>query len=354
MRQKLQSLSHRQSMFLLTLITLGGEEDLALLAHLPPEDQKAIKPVGKELCQTPRKQMLPQLVKEIKYLITESQRSPLDQLDPEWLAEFLLGESPRLISGMLQQFSRLAAERMLAALPIHLQRHIPQTTGSIHPDLIKRMKYLLAEKLPTHVLSNPHALTMESLAALGIIDTMVLLRELGIRELAIAFRGVGRGPLTELCRRLGPEEAERLLTVIRNLPPSTPSETKAAQRTIRAISMEHNSKSEIIEEAGLSKLHQSIQDLPLPCQQVIALHLPRRLGKRILSQKIMVLDAYDLHQLKRYVLAVLQEISTTGQVDEYWRTLPIELPEAPPAPEEPALGNAGMSSDLAQLRANSG
>lgn len=353
MRQKLQSLSPRQSILLLTLITFGGEQDLALLSHLSAEEQKAISPVGKELCKTPRKQMLPQLLTEIKHLITESQRSPLEQIDPEWLAEFLLGESPRLISAMLQQFSRSVAERMISALPVHLQRHIPPTVDSIHPDIVKRMRHLLAAKLPSYTPLHAHTLTMETLSTLSAGETMLLLRELGIRELAIAFRGVGRGPLTELCRRLGPEEAERLLTVIRNLPPSTPAETKAAQRTIRAISLEHSSKSEIIEEAGLSKLHQSIQDLPPLCQQTIALHLPRRIGKRILSQKIMPLDPYDLHQLKRYVLTILQQMSTSGQISEQWSAMPITLPEAPPAPEEPALGPA-PAKELSSLRANSG
>ncbi len=353
MRQQLQSLSHQQAMLLLTLITLGGEDDLSLLAHLPPEMSQPVDAVGRVLCQTPRKQILPQLVKEIKHLITESQRSPLDQIDPEWLAEFLLSESPRVISATLQQFPRSIAERIITALPIHLQRVVPATEGTIHPDLIKRIRLNLSEKIPVYTQAPTHALTIESLALLNSQEIMLLLREFGLRELAIAFRGVGRGPLTELCRRLGAEEAERLLAVIRNLPPSEPEETKAAQRTIRAISLEHRSKSEIIEEAGLSKLHQAIQDLDKDCQHVIAFNLPRRIGKRIQGQQNIQMSPQDLYQLKLQVLHILQHLSAEGQLSPHWAELPIELAEPPPPPEpEAMIGESMSASEMAEIHAD--
>lgn len=351
MRQKLQSLSHQQAILLLTLITLGGEDDLSLLAHLPQEDMQAIQPVGQDLCQTPRKQMLPQLVKEIKHLITESQRSTVESVDPEWLAEFLLGESPRVISATLSQFPRSVAERIVACLPVHLQHHIPPTMHEVHPDITKRLKLALSKKVPTYTPEQPHELMMESVGVLNNEEIMTLLRELGFRELAIAFRAVGRGPLTELCRRLGPEEAERLLTVIRNLPTTSSEETKAAQRTIRSISLEHRSKSEIIEEAGLHKMQQALRDVSDECHNVIAFRLPRRIGKRVKTQHLLNLTPQDLYQVKLQVLNTIQQLSSEGRIGALWAELPINLPEPPPPPEENMVGNSMSAADLAEAHA---
>ncbi len=351
MRQKLQSLSHQQAILLLTLITLGGEDDLSLLSHLPHEDMQALQSVGQELCQTPRKQMLPQLVKEIKHLITESQRSTVESVDPEWLAEFLLGESPRVISATLHQFPRSVAERIVAYLPVHLQHHIPPTIHEVHPDIAKRLKLALSKKIPTYTPEQTDALTMESLALLGNDEILTLLRELGFRELAIAFRAVGRGPLTELCRRLGPEEAERLLTVIRNLPNTSSEETKAAQRTIRSISLEHRSKSEIIEEAGLHKMQQALRDVSEECHKIIAFLLPRRVGKRIRTQQLLKLSAHDLYQVKLQVLESMQSLSNEGYINPQWGQMPIDLPEPPPPPEESMVGNSMSAAQIAEAHA---
>jgi hypothetical protein len=326
MRQYLQSISRQQAILLLTMITLGGEEDLGLLLLLPPEERDMLAQVGRQICETPRKQMLPQLVKEIKNLITESQRNPLEQLDPEWLAEFLLGESPRVISAILQQFPRSVAERIALALPAHLQRHIPSPVHAIHPDVVKRLRYLMGKRFPTYTVRNPSELSVETISQLNAEELLLFLRELGLRELAIAFRGVGRGPLTELCRRLGPEEAERLLEVIRDLPNTDAQETKLAQRTIRAISLEHRSKSEIIEEAGLSKLFEAIRDLDPTCKQTIAYRLPRRIGKRLQHYQGMSLQGIDHVQLQRQTLEILKQLSQQGRISTQWSQMEISVP----------------------------
>jgi hypothetical protein len=184
----------------------------------------------------------------------------------------------------------------------------------------------MGKRFPTYTVRNPSELSVETISQLNAEELLLFLRELGLRELAIAFRGVGRGPLTELCRRLGPEEAERLLEVIRDLPNTDAQETKLAQRTIRAISLEHRSKSEIIEEAGLSKLFEAIRDLDPTCKQTIAYRLPRRIGKRLQHYQGMSLQGIDHVQLQRQTLEILKQLSQQGRISTQWSQMEISVP----------------------------
>lgn len=338
MHHLLQSLSRRQSVILLTVMILEGEEALGLLRYLPDEDKHAIQGAGQNLLQeAPLKQLLPQLVTELKRQLKEQNATAVDQLDPEWLGDFLYGESPQAISAILRNFPRPVAERLARALPRDVAQRLPMRQGHIDQDILQIVKQTFDKRCPSMPSTQPTVLGLESLSALKNEDLYTLIRDLGFRELAIAFRGAGRGPLTELCRRLGQEEAENLLATIRRLPPSSPQEIKAAQRTIRAISFGNRSKSEIIEEAGLCLLQGAIQDLPNDVKKPIAYRLPRRVGERLLQYDNQGLSAHDTLTIQHQVLNTIQGIAEEGRIASFWKDLPIDLPPLPePANEEVA------------------
>ncbi len=215
----------------------------------------------------------------------------------------------------------------------------------LHPELTKRLLRLFSQKFHSFFPSDATKLSLESLAIIDSKDLFTILRQLGLRELAVAFSNVGKGPLMELCRRLGQEEANRLLELIRNLPPSSSQEIKQAQRNIRMISLTNRSRSEIIEEIGLGKLSEAIRELPERCKKAIALRLPRRLGLRLNSHRGLSLPPEDLYKLQKEILDLIQELARNEKISHHWALLEVQYPPPPP-PEQNSEGEGEAESQL--------
>ncbi len=315
-----------------------------LLKYLPSERSDKIRQIAEAVGQQPRRQALPIYVRELKFLIHESRQNPFEKFDPEWLAEFLAPESPRIISAILSQFPRSAAEKIFYNLPPHVQRRLPKMFFPLQPELAKRLNRLFSQKFSLFFPKDVTKLSLESLSALETKDLFTLLRELGLNELALAFSNVGKGPLTELCRRLGNPEANLLLEKLRNLHNPSREEIKSAQRTISMLSLHNLSQSAIIEEIGLGKLCEAIKELPQECKQSIALRLPRRLGIRIKSHQGLKLQPNDLFRLQKEVIETIQKLSAEGKISKHWSTLEVQLPPPPPSPEEEKAGEPADQS----------
>lgn len=346
MREQLETLPTSQAMFLLTLMMLEGEQDLDLLHYLPDDQAPQLESIGRALCVEPRKQMLPQVVREIKHLIKTTQRSPIDHLAPEWMAEFLKEEPPQVINVILQQFPQSISDRILMALPGPVRQNLPPSR-EVHPDIARLVRRHFETKVPSmEPASTPaqaQALSLDSLTALDTDELLLLINELGIRELALAFRKVGRGPLTELCRRLSSQDAERLLEVIRSLETTIPSDspdakelTKSAQRLIQKVSLRNRSKSQLHEDAGLAKLREACWELAPEQQQKISLLLPHRIGKKFQVAQVLELKPTDKYRIQCEAIQLIQQLSMEGKIAPHWSQLEAQYPP-PPAEDLPPL-----------------
>jgi len=336
MRHLIQHLSKQQAMLLLTLLTLEGEKDLPLLRFLPKDEAKKLEPIARQLCETPRKQLLPQLVQEIKRLIADSHRSKLEQHDPAWLAELLQHESPQIIAVILQGLPRNSVQRIYQALPRQLAQRIPQQLNPAAPEIAKQIKIRVEQRFPEPPEHDPASLNLSALAHLSSEELILLIREIGFRELAIAFSNVGRGPLMELCRRLRNEDAEHLLKVVQNLPTLNAKHIKSAQRTIRAISNEHQSQSDMIEGAGMYKFANALHTSHRELLHTLAYRLPYPLGIRFHRHAPPPLTPNEILRLHHDILQTLQSLAVEQRIHRPWAKKTIDLPPIPAEPDPPS------------------
>lgn len=334
-----------QAMFLLFLFAQKGEEDLHLLRYLPDEQSQILSPIGQQLASEPRKQILPLIGKELRELVKISRRSPFDQFDPEWMAEFLHDESPRVISALLQQYPRSIAERVIMALPGHLRQNIPRQQQPLHPEIagyIKQKFDARCPNVPQGQIQQVDSLSIATLPALASDELQKLMRELGLRELALAFRLAGRGALTELCRGLERNDSERLLTVIRQLTseqggPEAKEQMKSATRIIQAVTRasRSNNKKKLIEDTGLAKLKEAAQELSPEEQQAIVFNLPRKIGVLFQSNPPLDLRPDEKYRIQCEAIQAIQLLSQEGSISPQWGQLEPQYPPPPPEPPEP-------------------
>ncbi len=350
MRALLHSLPVEQAIFLLVLLILGSDEDLELLRFLPQEESQNLQEAISQILQgAPKKQLLHKLVAELKFLLkSASNKSAAMTLDPAWYADFIVNEPPQTIPVLLRAFPPSSAERIIQALPPHIAQQIPRYQTHVEPEILKIARDYFDSLCPTLDHSNPSDISLQSICKLTRDEFFTLIRELGFKELAIAFRGAGRGPLTELCRRLGSEEAENLLNTIRRLPPSSPVEIKAAQRTIRAISFAHRAKSEIIQEAGMGMFISALQNVPIEYKKNLAYTLPRHIGEKILKGQPALISDEELLRLQHQLADTIILMAEEGRFPERWKGLEKNLPPLPSPDEEisqlPSLPNTEEQS----------
>ncbi len=112
----------------------------------------------------------------------------------------------------------------------------------------------------------------------------LLLRTLGRRRLAIAFRAAPPAELGQLCARLGEPLAGELIAEVRALSTMAVEEVRAAQRGLLRLSKERlRSAEELLVEIGCSWLGPALQGRGDDELQRLALRLPRALGQKLLD-----------------------------------------------------------------------
>ncbi len=111
-----------------------------------------------------------------------------------------------------------------------------------------------------------------------------LLKDLGRRRLAIAFRAAPAAQLGQLCARLGEPVASQLLAEVNTLSTITTEEVRTAQRGLLRLPKERlRSGEELLLEAGCSWLGPAIAGRGDDELTRLALRLPRGLGRRLLD-----------------------------------------------------------------------
>lgn len=122
------------------------------------------------------------------------------------------------------------------------------------------------------------------LDAIGAERLAVLLRSLGRRRLALAFRAAPPSELGQLCARLGEPLAGELIAEVQALSTITADEVRTAQRGLLRLPKERmRSGEELLLEAGCSWLGPALHGRGDDELRRLAHRLPRGLGRRLLD-----------------------------------------------------------------------
>lgn len=142
MDQFFTSLNKRQTMLLLTAITFGGQEGVAALDHLAPEEGELLTHRAQEIMQIPREKRIPLLVQEIKKLVKD-RRGQLWSAEPEKLAALVQRERGALAEVVLRALPSVLAEAVRA----HLPKRVVRLTREVRPQVLDIIRWRLEERL---------------------------------------------------------------------------------------------------------------------------------------------------------------------------------------------------------------
>ncbi|MDY7225537.1 hypothetical protein [Hyalangium rubrum] len=224
MDQLLTSLNKRQTMLLLTAITFGGQEGVAALEQLAPEEAELLQHRAQGIMQIPREKRIPLLVQEIKRLVKD-RRGQLWSAEPEKLAALLQKERGALVEVVLRALPSVLAEAVRAHMP---QKPV-KLTREVRPQVLDIVRWKLEERLARSA-GGQVSFKFSDVLMLQPREMFTVCDRLGARVLGPALAGLADTQREPLIAQLPPDM--KLLaskSVAANAPRKLPEEEAKAQ-----------------------------------------------------------------------------------------------------------------------------
>jgi hypothetical protein len=218
------SLNKRQSMLLLTAITFGGQEGVASLDFLTPEEGELLQHRAQEIVQIPRDKRIPLLVQEIKRLVKD-RRGQLWSAEPEKLASLLQKERGALVEVVLRALP--------AALAEQVRTHVPQKpvklTREVRPQVLDIVRWKLEQRLKKSA-GGQVSFKFTDVLMLQTRELLTVCDRLGARVLGPALAGLAEAQRDGMIAPLPPDQKQLALkAVAANAPRKLPEEEAKAQ-----------------------------------------------------------------------------------------------------------------------------
>ncbi|WP_224250257.1 hypothetical protein [Hyalangium gracile] len=224
MDQFFTSLNKRQTMLLLTAITFGGQEGVASLEFLAPEDGELLSHRAQEIMQIPREKRIPLLVQEIKKLMKD-RRGQLWSAEPEKLAALIKNERAALVEVVLRALPAVLAEAVRAHLP---QKPV-KLTREVRPQVLDIVRWKLEERLSRSAGSQV-AFKFSDVLMLQPRELLTVCDRLGARVLGPALAGLQEAQREPLIAALPPDQKQLASKSVQaNAPRKLPEEEAKEQ-----------------------------------------------------------------------------------------------------------------------------
>lgn len=201
MEQFFTSLSKRQTMLLLTSLSINSTEAVPAYEYLPADEEELLRYRALALLEVPKERRIPVLVGEIKRLVTQRRRQ-LASADPRRLAAVLKGERPAMVEVVLRALPMDLAEAVRAALGRPRRTLLVR---EVKPEVLSIIRWKLEDALRQGA-PQMGGFRFSDLLTLQQRELWVVADRMGARVLATAVAGLPEAERQELFAKLPPDQ----------------------------------------------------------------------------------------------------------------------------------------------------
>ena len=329
-------LSRQQSALLLTLMMRGGAEHLDLLELLPEDLQPLLKEKAQLLLQISGEKRALFIAHEFKGLLTEPSERGIEAIDATWLVDAMQRESPRVVAAIMIGLSSHQLKSVVDKLPPDLRKRLPpkEEMKAVPLEVIRSIRLKFEERFETMPMSfGTKTFTFHDIISLEPPEILLVLRALGLEELAQAFVSVGRYALAELCKRLPREFAQELIAAVRLTQVQDAMELKSAQRFLGRVLVNFKDTDELSHKAGLYRLAKTMAPEPPNYIRAFMQRIPMPLANQLETylQKVAELNESDPDRARRLQDAALRRVYALAQekkISTRWLEMQFQYNEA--------------------------
>jgi hypothetical protein len=312
-----EPLDSRETMLLLTTLTVGGSSETAIFAHMPQEQRARLTEKAQALQALASEKRVPFMVHEIKNLLAASGVRGVEKVDPSWILNGLRGESARVVATVLVSWPTPTVREVLKRLPPGIRKKLPPKNEikAVPPELIKAVRQIFESRFHDMPSPSSRGFGFRDVLQLERGDLFRLMRDLGLVELGQAFVAVGKMALAELCRRLPRDKAEELILSVRGASQVDLPDIKSAQRFLSRVVVNFADTEEFFQKAGLWRLARASLLEDEAFRTGFMQRLPREAGQLYMSyiEKASELAETDAELLKRLQDSILLRVRTLSK-----------------------------------------
>lgn len=282
----------------------------------------------------------------------------LGEIHPQWIADVLSRETPRVIGVMLRFLPSQHTRAVIEKLPATMRQRLPSVVESFSvPDAILR---LIRQKFESHFLPvkpmhHVEELSFAELSALSLRDLRAVLHDIGIEELARAFRRLAKPALRLLLNRLNFADAQSLSRRIGMLDDDDPTLDRDAQNALLGMSFEHVNPDILIDEIAIVALAKSLRIEDLPMVRILQQKLPPHLAyvlQRDAETHVRSNHPEIVRTRQQRIMLRVGELVHAERLDRvWWDRLPAEVRNSVLQPEADGELRNEDSADAASVQA---
>ncbi|MFC1610686.1 hypothetical protein ACFL6C_07000 [Myxococcota bacterium] len=329
-------------MLLLTTLTVGGSEDVAVFQYLPQDVRARLEEKAEALLAIASKKRVSFMVHEIKQAISFKGLRGVERVDPSWILQGLKGENARVVATILISLPGPTVRSVLKRLPPGIRRNLPpkDEVKRIPVELVRAVRQIFESRFATMPAPSPKGFAFRDVIQLERKEIYRLMRELGLIELGQAFAAVGKLALAELCRRLPRDKAEELILAVRGASRVDLPDIKTAQRFLSRVVVNFKDTEEFFQKSGLWRLAKSSLLEDESFRAAFRQRLPREAGQLFVvyidkASEMGDLDEEVVRRLQDTILLHIRDMARRNAIATRWGEVDMNFhdPSAAQAPD---------------------
>lgn len=329
--------NHYRERMVATLMARHGGE--TLYQYAPLAEEAALQDRIVALQGMPDSERTAAIDEQLQTLRTAEEVVLLGEIHPSWLVDSLLHESPRVIGLILRFLPSRHTRYVLEHLPAALREQLPNVVDAfaVSDVVLKIIRHRFESRfVPTRPAGQVEELSIQTLHGLNLVELELLIRDLGIDELAMAFAHMNTAALRMLLNRLPFAEAKALKSRVAELRGLDQRQEQEARYTVLEVPLERKDPEGLISEVGILSLAKAFSAQELPSLPILKQKLPPRLAyllQRDVDTHVLAAHPEITGGRQARVLRRLGVLARQQLIDASWLE---RLPEAYRHP--PALG----------------
>lgn len=294
--------------------SLGEEENAyELFRFLPTQFERDLVASTQAILSLPREERKKKIFKELKQLMHAEKVHPLGEIHPGWFLQVIKNESPKTIGLILRYLPGDKVTYILENLSEDLKKKLPKLNEAkkLPDDLMELIRERFESQFLTYKL--PKKSSEISIQDLYFIKTDFLLaffRDLGIQQLANAFKGLDKVALKAMLNRLIIKDAKELQTRIKNLDKVSKRDLNDAQILIIDLPLDRIEPQALFLEVGMAFFARAISQDQIDFAKSLQFKLPPKYGyllKRYVEGGLANHKPRLTESARRQILARFQE-----------------------------------------------
>lgn len=139
-----EPLDERETMLLLTTLTVGGSEDTAIFAGLPNDSRTRLSEKAKALIAIPKERRVAFIVREMKQALAFKGLRGIEKVDASWLLQALKGENPHTVAAVLVGLPTPTVRSLLERLPPGIRQRLPprEEMKRVNAELVRSVRQM--------------------------------------------------------------------------------------------------------------------------------------------------------------------------------------------------------------------